>query len=361
VECKIFDVVGILSLLTRAGLQALVLIDLLFMYNSEERLSFECRNFYKERAKEHRSEFTLRESLLKGKTRMCICFFQVNPPDSPYPFIFCGNRDEYYSRDSISLHEWKDVKHVYGGRDLVRGGAWLGMRAALINSSSSKDSGGFKFAVVHNFRSLDITDPNQPSRGDLPLKFFKGNWTAAQYAEKVANEGFLYKGFTMIVGDKTGIYFTSNRGEHKKLESGIYALSNALIDIPWPKVSHGKEIFRKVIRDHFPKLIRNHEQEDELMLQMRHMVLNDNTLFPHPLPGILDPHTEILLSSVFVEPYKWKDNGFYGTRMQTLCLVRKDGSIRAQEYTLDTSTPAKDWRGTWSKLEVELSRARSSL
>jgi len=287
---------------------------------------------------------------------MCICFFQVNPPGSPYPFIFCGNRDEFLSRESIVFHKWDDDSGIYGGKDAVRGGTWLGVKPA-----KSPTDNKYKFAVVHNFRHNEVVDPSKRSRGDLPVNFLKGQWTAKEYAEKVAHEGYHYMGFTLILADETGVYFTSNRGHHRMLEPGIYALSNSLLDTPWPKVPHGKENFRQVLKDYMPKMEHHHDEEDELLHQLCHVVLQDNTLFPHPLPRILDAHTEVLLSSVFIEPFRWKDFGFYGTRMRTTLVVRKDGSIRGHEHSLDTASPVKDWRGSWSKVKFEVSFERSSL
>jgi uncharacterized protein with NRDE domain len=238
----------------------------------------------------------------------------------------------------------------------LRGGTWLGLKPA----PSAVDR-RYRFAVVHNFRHRDEVDPGKKSRGELPVSFLRGNLTAEEYAHKVSREGADYMPFTLVLVDEKGVYFTSNRGPTQKLRPGTYCLSNALLDTPWPKASHGKDIFRSVIRQSHPRLAHDHEQEDELFHQMCHRVLRDNTIFPHPLPGIQDAHTEIFLSSIFIEPYKWKDWGFYGTRMQTLCVIRADGSVRVQEYTLDTATSCKDWRGAWSRVQFELNHRLSPL
>ena len=168
-------------------------------------------------------------------------------------------------------------------------------------------------------------------------------------------------GFTLILVDEEGAYFSSNKSPRRKLEPGIYSLANASLDTPWPKLVYGKDAFRYILNEYYPTAENQHQEEDELFHQLRQKVLNDHTVFPHPLPGIHDAHTEIMLSSILIEPYKWRDYGFYGTRMQTLFVIRGDGSVRVQEHSLDTLSPVKDWRGIWSKVQFEVSLRMSTL
>ena len=44
-----------------------------------------------------------------------------------YPLVFAGNRDEAYGRPSAAPDFWREAPDVYGGRDLEKGGAWLGL------------------------------------------------------------------------------------------------------------------------------------------------------------------------------------------------------------------------------------------
>lgn len=275
---------------------------------------------------------------------MCICFFQVNAPQADYPFIFCGNRDEFLSRDSLALHEWEtnneNTTRTFGGVDSVRGGTWL--------ACSSKVN-KFRFAVVHNIRRAHVEiDQSKRSRGDLPKNFFMNNMSAKQYAERVNAEGSEYFGFTMVIADETGVYFTSNaNGEVIKLKEGVYSISNALLDTPWPKVVHGKELFSAV-------LVAAHRNEQQLVQQCIDHVLKNQTVFPQGLPGVLDAALEIFLSSVNVIPFQWGPTwGLYGTRMHTVFLARRDGSIRVCEHSLDTQSRVKDWTAKWTSVEFD--------
>jgi len=47
-----------------------------------------------------------------------------------YPLVFGGNRDEAYARPSIVADFWKEAPLIFGGRDLEKGGTWLGLTRA---------------------------------------------------------------------------------------------------------------------------------------------------------------------------------------------------------------------------------------
>lgn len=54
-------------------------------------------------------------------------------------------------------------------------------------------------------------------------------------------QGRLYGGFSLLVGDRSAVGYLSNRvSGFRLLEPGLYGVSNALLDTPWPKVIAGK-------------------------------------------------------------------------------------------------------------------------
>ena len=54
-----------------------------------------------------------------------------------------------------------------------------------------------------------------------------------------------YNGFNLIVGDPSGLYYYSNRGARvQHLQSGLYGISNHLMDTAWPKIQRGKELLQ---------------------------------------------------------------------------------------------------------------------
>jgi uncharacterized protein with NRDE domain len=258
---------------------------------------------------------------------MCICFFFVGTEDSPYRFVLIGNRDEFFSRASAPMHSWPERPRILAGRDLVRGGSWWGF-------AKGNKPGAFKFSVVHNFRHAGVLVPDAKSRGELPINFLKGDLHAHEYAYGIEADGYAYNGFTLIVADEEGTYFVSNRPRLvRRLDPGYYALSNASLDTPWPKLLEGKETFTRLLESHM-------EQPELTESQLSHVlvdaVLRITTVHVEALPKILDPDREIALSSIFVKPYEWDDSGHYGTRTHSLLFVRHDGSAFVAEHNLDT-------------------------
>jgi uncharacterized protein with NRDE domain len=284
---------------------------------------------------------------------MCICFFQVNnSSDAKYPLIFCGNRDEFLSRESIPLHRWtssssshtSSLPLIYSGLDVVRGGTWLACSSTAVS---------YRFAVIHNIRRKhNEIDQSKASRGDIPRNFVTSNISARDYAEKICADGESYYGFTLIVGDSFGVYFTTNHelfynNKPVKLDSGIYSISNALLDTPWPKVVMGKEAFRLTLSE-------NVENEERLISRLMRNVLKDTTFYITPLPGILEPQLEMLMSSIHINPFQWGEKwGFYGTRMQTVVIIRKDSTVRIAEHSLDTVSSVKNWNAKWTSVEYD--------
>ena len=86
---------------------------------------------------------------------MCFMIFSVDFHEN-YPFLLVHNRDEAFNRETADLHAWKpsdqnevtvvqDVgkedgmnrpefnREVIGGRDMRRGGTWLGMTKVCVN------------------------------------------------------------------------------------------------------------------------------------------------------------------------------------------------------------------------------------
>jgi uncharacterized protein with NRDE domain len=148
-----------------------------------------------------------------------------------YPLIFAGNRDEAYDRPSTAADFWKDDGSSFGGRDLEKGGTWLGLNL----------SG--RFAAVTNYREgPGARRPAPRSRGELTAAFLRGTASPDDYVADVAPDAQQYGGFSLLVGDFENLYYLSNRGPAAvPLAPGVHGLSNHLIDTPWPKVTLGKQ------------------------------------------------------------------------------------------------------------------------
>jgi len=146
-----------------------------------------------------------------------------------YPLIFAGNRDEHYTRPSAPADFWQDAPDVCGGRDLEKGGTWLGLTRAG------------RFAAVTNYRDGLAARPAPRSRGSLTADFLLGDAPPRDYLDGIVPNANNYGGFTLLAGDIDQLYSLSNRGAGvAALSPGVHGLSNHLIDTPWPKVARGK-------------------------------------------------------------------------------------------------------------------------
>ena len=229
---------------------------------------------------------------------MCIIYLAFQH-HSDHPLILLANRDEYFARPSTAAAYWEDHPDIYGGRDLVGGGTWLGVTR------------GGRVAAVTNYR-----DPSAPtgsrSRGDLVVGFLKSTVSPQSYLEKIQVNSGEYSGFNLLVGtvgDTSELYYYSNRGgEPRPLAPGIYGLSNHLLDTPWPKVAKGKASFTD--------LLNKGKMTDENLFG----VLADETLAADDeLPSTGIPYeAEKAISAIFI-----KTEG-YGTRCSSVLKFSSD-------------------------------------
>jgi uncharacterized protein with NRDE domain len=241
---------------------------------------------------------------------MCLIFFALHQHPA-YKLIIAANRDEFYARKTAPAHFWEDHPRILGGRDLEASGTWMAM---------NKNG---KISLVTNYRDPANINPGAPSRGQLVSDFLVNGDTPEEYLSKVSERATKYNGFNLLTGYSDEFWYLSNYGNGvQKLESGVYGLSNHLLDTPWPKVNRGKEKFSNAIKDSviepntlFELLYDEQRAQDDLL----------------PETGIgLD--RERALSSMFI-----KTNG-YGTRCSTVILVSHDNQVQFSErvYELDT-------------------------
>jgi len=159
-----------------------------------------------------------------------------------WPLVIAANRDEHRQRPTLPLATWTtdDGATLMSGRDLRAGGTWLG---------STPDG---RVALLTNVREAEPST-GRLSRGDLPLHWLTGRMDAA--ALLAQHDPRAYGGCNLVIGDfqRRQWAWASNResaissGNHPPqirstsnwqtslLVPGVYGLSNALLDTPWPK------------------------------------------------------------------------------------------------------------------------------
>lgn len=226
---------------------------------------------------------------------MCLIVFAWRPGHAQ-PLIVAANRDEFYARPSLPLAAWPEAPHVHAGRDLEAGGTWLGIGA------------NGRFAALTNIR-----DPQQPpsrkSRGELVAGFLLGGQSIDDYLSDVVARSQEYAGFNLLIGNANELWhFNAQESEAVMLPPGVYGLSNAGLDTPWPKLLKARAALEEVLADPQPQALL--------------ALLNDPQTAPFaelPDTGV-GLATETLLSSVFIA------SPTYGTRASTALIVQADGT-----------------------------------
>jgi len=221
-----------------------------------------------------------------------------------FPLVVAANRDEYFARRTASADFWPEAPQVLAGRDLEAGGTWLGITR----------SG--RFAALTNYRDpARHRPPGAPSRGRLVADFLTGETGIDRYLDSFDPGAF--NGFNLLLGDGARLVAFSNVSmERHELAPGVYGLSNALLDTPWPKVGAGKTALAAALT----------ALPDETGLWR--LLADDAIHADATLPATGIPlEWERLLSAAFIK------SPDYGTRCSTVVKVGADGTASFDEQT----------------------------
>ena len=161
---------------------------------------------------------------------MCLVACSIAPrePAQRFSFALASNRDEFFGRPAAPLAWWQsapDAPWLLGGRDLSAGGTWLGLR---------RDG---HLALVTNVREPGRFDGNAPSRGELVA-----SWLAAPNFDASALQALAEvprNGFNLLLArlhDGQAAWVGNRPAATRALTPGLWGVSNAALDTPWPKV-----------------------------------------------------------------------------------------------------------------------------
>ncbi|MBS0617761.1 MAG: NRDE family protein [Spirochaetes bacterium] len=238
-------------------------------------------------------------------------------PGTDTPLIVLANRDEFWRRRAAPL-AWSPDYQVLAGKDLgyrswrnfwrtpaTPLGTWLGV------------SRSGRFAAITNFREPGHNSHNAKSRGLIVSRFLKEDISYAAYSEELARTAHDYNGYNLLFGDSQTLYYFSNRANAaaRQLVSGVYGLSNALLDAPWHKVNKAKA-----------DLVRlKNSLEINTAFELMHdtMPAPDDAVQQTGLPFAV----EKALSSAFIRLPG------YGTRATSFLRFRSDGRAEFSERT----------------------------
>jgi uncharacterized protein with NRDE domain len=244
---------------------------------------------------------------------MCTIIFSYKAHPK-YDFIFIGNRDEFKARPSKKAHYWKSDSNVLAGKDIEKGGTWTGITTEG------------RIAFVTNYRDFTLNqDDNNLSRGCLTSNFLTSSIDSKKYLRNIQSKKNIYSPFNLIIGSPEELYYYSNvEDKIKNLSSGIYGISNSLLDIPWYKAEKAKKQF-------------THYINKEFTIEELFNILDDTEIpADNYLPSTGIPlEKERLLSSIHI------DSPEYGTLYKTIILVGRDGKVQFYEKYLNNDN-------TWS-------------
>lgn len=236
---------------------------------------------------------------------MCLIVFSYRQYEN-FPLIFAGNRDEFYERQARPAQFWKNKPGLLAGKDLKANGTWLGV--------TNKGD----FGAITNYRDLTNIKEDAPTRGKVVTNLLTSRLQPENYFNKLQKEAHHYNGFNLLGGNLDQfLYYSNEQDEIQTLNPGLYGISNALLESPWPKVQSAKK--------QFEESIGNDAVDEEGIFE----ILTDETSYPRellPETGLSD-EMEVAVSSIFIKT----DN--YGTRCSTLFYISKEGEMTFIERT----------------------------
>ena len=288
---------------------------------------------------------------------MCLIVWAVGV-SSRWPLVIAANRDEFWARPTLPLARWHTGagQAITSGRDLRAGGTWMGMTPAG------------RVAFLTNVREPGVADPFWRSRGELVTRWLEGKSASAddlvsalQAEARLEPGGGEFGGFNLVLGDVAtgGWHWVSNRLDglrvpperwpSRRLAAGIYGVSNAALNTPWPKTVQ--------LTTALTDALAQSDTQAQLEATLWSALASRARCSPQQLPATGVPQAmELALSSVCVDFPEMA----YGTRSSTLVVAtaRQGGAsaskpwdVSIQEHTHAAGAPpsvqrvAMQWSG----------------
>jgi uncharacterized protein with NRDE domain len=245
-----------------------------------------------------------------------------------WPLVIAANRDEFHDRATAPMDWWPEARpRILAGKDLAAGGTWMGL----------SEQG--RLALLTNVRDPLRQRSDAPSRGVLVA-----DWLHTERAAHDAASDYRDRGcnpFNLLLADAGGSrwwWVGDGAGQAQPLGPGLYGLSNARLDTPWPKVQRLKaEVLQALAQAPHAQALADH------LLA----TLADRTL---PADETL-PRTGVALDAErFLAPAFISGAGLprpYGTRSSTVLWVEAaDGAhaLQVQEKGFDAEGQARQIR-----------------
>lgn len=263
---------------------------------------------------------------------MCLAIIAYQTHDD-WPLIVVANRDEFHARPTQAAQPWPENPTVLAGKDLQAGGSWLGVT----------QSG--QLALLTNYREPGVARPTQTSRGQLVANYLlqtqrdrsqtpqtrqalQAIQTPQTYLDQLSRDAHAFSGFNLVIGDATGLFYATNRAQNPKrftyhpIEPGVWGLSNALLNTPWPKVVRTQAAVRQYLDQCKADL------QAPCPERLAH-ILRDTT----PVPDEALPNTGLPIERERQLATSFIVGDHYGTRCTTVVMAHRSGEIWFEEHT----------------------------
>jgi uncharacterized protein with NRDE domain len=268
---------------------------------------------------------------------MCLVAWAVDRHPR-FPWVLASNRDEFFDRPAAPLQWWRpphSAAEVLGGRDLGAGGSWL-----ALNRQG-------RLALVTNVREPGRHDASSPSRGALVVQAL---------AEAAAGDAWIdgivrapRNGFNLLVAELAGDRFAwvGNRPvQRRRGAAGVWGLSNAALDTPWPKVQRLKARLDEALAEANTAAAQASADGSVKLAASAFAALADRRLAADaelPDTGVpLDRERALSPACIAIAGPDPAAGSVYGTRCSTVVIVERLGSrvadsccIHVQERTFD--------------------------
>ena len=161
---------------------------------------------------------------------------------SEYPVVVAANRDEHFDRPSGPPQVLVDEARIFGGKDLLAGGTWLGVNGH-----------GMLVGIV-NRRSEEIREGVETkSRGLLCLEVLRASGPEKAVAMLRREKAMAYRPFNLLFANAIKAVVAFNTEKEivcVTLDHGLHVLSNTSIyDPPAGKASGAHGLFTEAV-DH---------------------------------------------------------------------------------------------------------------
>ena len=246
-----------------------------------------------------------------------------------FALVIAANRDEFLDRPAAALDWWQpapEAAPLLGGRDLHAGGTWMGLSAQG------------RVAMLTNVRDLPRYQATAPSRGAIVPAWLAAQASAADFWRHTTARG--HNPFNLLAGDLArGHWWWADDQARapRRLGPGLYGLSNATLDAPWPKVQRLKAAVAAALA------------------QAASTMQLEALLFAALADRSTAPDADLPDTGVGLERERWLAPAFirtpdarYGTRCSTLLIVEREGSAlsaRMVERQFDAAGLADTQRG----------------